>query len=386
MPANRHPFRLNKLWLSILLAYSFQAGAQVKVSYGVPEGFSAVEMDSGAKYVANFNGRTLPGFTTYSPEDGVLVFDAVGYEENGVPHQDIEVLRKLFAQIDYKRCKNGCDLKLGEYYITIDKLRRSLEVRDSRNDYLEPTTTWGLVNNQALDLRASSESYRAMNLAGNTWLGMPSRSFGYVNWYANRSQMRNTKSHSQGVSSYYLQKNFAQTYLRTGKQNSIDYASGSISTLLSPGFDQFVTFGSQGHLNTNRDVGSLILYSTSEGNYEFYRNGRLILKRPASLGRNEISFGDLPGGYYPVEVRLVDRNGNLINQENREINNVNFAANQNAWSLTAGNDMDKGGGRLVQGSLSRNMSQFYLNASAVSGTGGDRDKRDAAHQTGKCRD
>jgi hypothetical protein len=364
-------FRLNRLWLSIFLTVSFQAGAQVKVSYGVPEGFSATEMDNGAKYMSTFNGRTLPGYTTYSPEDGSLVFDAVGYEENGVSRQDIDVIRNVLSQVNYKRCRNGCDLKVGEYYVTIDKVRRSLVIRDSNNDFLDPDTKWGLVNNQALDLRASTEGYRALNLAGNTWVGMPSRSFGYMNWFANNTQTRSSNSRSQGVSSYYLQKNFASTYFRTGKQNSIDYASGSINTLLSPSFDQFATFGSQTHLKANRNAGSLILYSTSEGNYEFYRNGRLILKRPASLGRNEISFVDLPGGYYPVEVRLVDRNGNLVNQENREINNVNFDSGAgNAWSLTVGNEMDQEAGRLVQGSMSRNMRQFYLNASTVSGDQG----------------
>lgn len=361
-------FRLNRLWLSVCLAVSFQAVAQVKVSYGVPDGFSSVEMDNGARYVATFNGKTLPGFTTYSPESGALVFDAVGYEENGVSRQDVEVIRGVLSQVDYKRCHNGCDLKVGEYYVTIDKLKRSLVIRDSHNDFLEPNTSWGLVNNQTLDLRASSEGYRALNLAGNTWIGTPSRSFGYMNWFANNTQTRNSNNRSQGISSYYLQKNFTSTYLRTGKQNSIDYASGSVSTLLSPSFDQFVTFGSQAHLNASRNAGSIILYSTSEGNYEFYRNGRLILKRPASLGRNEISFVDLPGGYYPVEVRLVDRNGNLVNQENREINNINFdSGSNNAWNLTVGNEMEQGRGRLVQGSMSRNMRQFYLNASTVSG-------------------
>ena len=46
-----------------------------------------------------------------------------------------------------------------------------------------------------------------------------------------------------------------------------------------------------------------MLYATAEGNYEFYRNGRLVWKRPATLGRNEVSYLDLPGGYYPLEIR-----------------------------------------------------------------------------------
>lgn len=329
-------------------------------------------MDSAAKYMATFNGRTLPGFASYSPGDSSLVFDTMLYEENGVSRKDIEVIRNLFSQIDYKRCRNGCDLKLSGYYVTLDKLRRSLAIRDSNMDYVEPSTHWALVNNQALDVRASSEGYRALNVAGNTWVGMPSRSYGYMSWYANRSQTRNSSSRSQGLSSYYVQKNLANTYVRAGKQNSIDYASGSVSTLLAPSFDQFFTLGSQGHLSAERNTGSLILYSTAEGNYEFYRNNRLILKRPASMGRNEISFADLPGGYYPVEVRLVDRNGNLVTRENREINNINFGSggSGNAWSLTAGNESDKGQGQLLQGSVSRNLRRFYLNASAVSGDRG----------------
>ncbi|WP_302788956.1 TcfC E-set like domain-containing protein, partial [Escherichia coli] len=72
---------------------------------------------------------------------------------------------------------------------------------------------------------------------------------------------------------------------------------GSVSTMLSPSFDQFVTVGSQAHLQAGSDAGSLILYACAEGSYEFYRNGRLILKRPAVLGRNQVSFVDLPGGY-----------------------------------------------------------------------------------------
>jgi hypothetical protein len=223
-----------------------------------------------------------------------------------------------------------------------------------------------------VDFRASSDGYRAANLNGATWVGLPSRSFGYVSWYANRTQQRGNTYSSEGVSSYYLQKNFSRTYVRAGKQNSIDYASGSVSTLLSPSFDQFVTFGSQNNLQVDRSAGSLVLYSIAEGNYEFYRNGRLVLKRPAVLGRNEISFADLPGGYYPVQVRLVDRNGNVVSQEIREINNVNFGASSgNAWHFTVGKEMSDRGGFLMEAAMSRNFSQFYMNASTLVGHGGD---------------
>ena len=370
MYTHKIPFQLPLLAACIATAFSSHTLAEVKISYGTPEGFSAVEMDNTARYVATYNGKTLPGFISYSLSHNALTFDARQYADNGVDAEDRRVIEDVLSKIDYKQCKDGCDLRVAEHYVTLDKMRRTLKIRSTREDFLAPDTTWGLINNQSLDIRGSSESYKAMNLNGNTWFGLPGRSFGYMNWYANRSENRGQRSHDQGISSYYLQKNFADTYLRAGKQSSIDYGSGSVSTVLSPSFDKFITLGSQGYMRSDRDVGSLVLFSTAEGNYEFYRNGRLILKRPAILGRNEVSFMDLPGGYYPIEIRLVDRNGNLINQETQDINNLNFGGAANSWRVTAGQDMDEGG-QLLEAAVSRNMSQFYLNAAAVSGEKSD---------------
>ena len=154
-------------------------------------------------------------------------------------------------------------------------MRRTLDIRSVRSDYVTPSTSVGLVSNHAIDLRGSSDGYRSANVYGNTWLGLPGRSFGYASWYGGRSRAQGRSTSSQGMSSYYLQKNFSGTYVRAGKQNSVDYASGSVSTVLTPSFDRFVTIGSQDNLRSQRNAGSLVLYATAEGNYEFYRNGRL---------------------------------------------------------------------------------------------------------------
>lgn len=372
MSAFQAPFQLNKLWLSAFLFVYSHSYAEVKVSYGVPEGFSAAEMDDSANYVATFKGRTLPGFIRYSATAASLEFDAEKYAANGISPDEVDTIRSVVSQLDYKRCRNGCDVEIAGYYVTIDKMKRSISIRDTREDYFVPETAFGLVNDQSVDVRAATDSYRAFNLNGTTWVGLPAQSFGYLSWYVNHTETRGNSIRTQGVSSYYLQKNFAGTYVRAGKQNSIDYASGAVSTLLSPGFDQFVTVGSQRNLQVSRSVGSLILYATAEGNYEFYRGGRLILKRPAALGRNEISFADLPGGYYPVEVRLVDRSGHVVSQEVREINNVNFGrAAGNAWRFTVGKEMREQGGFLMEAAMSRNFRQFYMNASTLVGHGGD---------------
>ena len=370
MFADKVPFRFNKLWLGAFLFVSSHSFAELKVSYGVPDGFGAAEMDDSANYVATFNGRTLPDFIGFSQADGVLTFDASKFEENGIPAEDVSTIKRVVSQLDYKRCSKGCDVEIDGYHVTVDKMKRSISIRDAREDYIAPQTSLGIVNNQSVDLRAGSDGYRAANISANTWVGLPSQSFGYVSWYANQTSSRGYSGGDRGVSSYYLQKNFASTYVRMGKQNSIDYSAGSVSTMLSPSFDQFVTVGSQANLQVNNNVGSLILYATAEGNYEFYRNGRLIFKRPAAIGRNEISFADLSGGYYPLEVRLVDRNGNVVSSERREINNLNFnATSGNAWHFTAGKEMGSGS-YLLEAGVSRNLKQFYVNASALAGEGG----------------
>lgn len=360
------------MWLSLAAILSSHALAEVKVTYGVPDGFNAVEMDGSANFVGTFNGKTLPGFIRYSSTEAALDFDSVKYAANGISPDDVNTIRRVISRIDYKQCSNGCDVEIDGYYVSVDKLRRSISIRDSRDDYLEPATTLGIVHNQSVDFRASTNGYRSLNVNGASWVGLPSRSFGYVNWYANHTDSRGAGSGMADVSTYYLQKNFAGTYIRAGRQDNIDYTSGSVSTLLSPSFDQFVTIGSQGNLQGERNAGSLILYASAEGNYEFYRNGRLIMRRPAVLGRNEISFADLPGGYYPVEIRLVDRNGNVIRSETRDVNNVNFAAagGGNMWRITAGREMGEGGA-LLEGALSHNFKQFYLNASVLAGHGGN---------------
>ncbi|WP_432626320.1 TcfC E-set like domain-containing protein [Burkholderia cepacia] len=327
-------------------------------------------MDDGASYVATFNGGTLPSFVSYLPATGGLTFDEEKYQKNGVSAEDVATLKRIVSQLDYKRCRNGCDVEIDGYFVSVDKLKRSISIRDSREDYIAPPTSLGMVNNQAVDLRASSDGYRAVNVNGSTWVGLPSQSFGYVSWYAGHTRSRQYRGSAHGVSSYYLQKNFANTYVRAGRQNSIDYSSGSVSTLLSPSFDQFVTLGSQSHLQAGSHTGSLILYAIVDGNYELYRGGRLVTKRPAVIGRNEISFADLPGGYYTIEVRLVDRSGNVVSSETREINNLNFGlASGNAWHVTAGKEM-YGGGYLLEAALSRNLRLFYLNTSILAGQGG----------------
>lgn len=245
MFSHKIPFQVHILAACVAAVFSSHTLAEVKMSYGTPEGFSAVEMDNTASYVAAFNGKTLPGFISYSMSQNALVFDAQQYAENGIDSEDRRVIETVLEKIDYKQCKDGCDLRVAEHYVTLDKARRTLKIRSTREDFLAPDTTWGLINNQSLDIRGSSESYKAFNLNGNTWFGLPGRSFGYMNWYANRSENRGQSSRDQGISSYYLQKNFADTYVRAGKQNSIDYGSGSVSTVLSPSFTSLLPWAAR---------------------------------------------------------------------------------------------------------------------------------------------
>lgn len=358
-------------FLTFIFAIQSQANEKLQFVYGVPAGFSESEIDDTAKYIATIDGTTLPDFISYSPQLNSLSFDREKYRQNAVSPQTIAKLEKILAQLDYKQCQNGCDLLLEGKHVTVDKARRAITLRSSESDYILPETSFGLVHNQSLDVRASNERYHAINISGDSWLGMPRQSFAYLHWYASRTRMVGGNDQNQEISTYYLQKNFSSTYMRVGRQNSIDYNSGSISTTLSPSFDQFVTLGSQSNLRIDDDHGQLALFSTAEGNYEFYRAGRMVLKRPAVLGRNVINLSDLPSGYYSVEIRLVDRNGTIINRENYPISNVNFSGYPGyvAWHLTAGKD-SSGNGHLFESGLSRDLWWLFFNGTLIKGSQG----------------
>lgn len=367
---------ISPLSLSIKLAVltmliSPLAEGRVKFNYGIPEGFSADDMDNQARYIVNFHGRMLPDFTRYSAQEKTFAFDEQKYQQAGLNHDEIALLKDVLAELDISQCVGGCDKTIAGQHVTLDKTQRTINIRSLNDDYLVPVTHFGLVHNQNVDIRGSSDHYRAANVNGNAWLGLPGQMFGYLNWYANYNKSNEVSSQHSDISSYYLQKNFQSTYLRVGKQNSLDYASGSVSTVLAPGFGRFVTFGSQGHLRESRSGQSLPIYAAQEGNFEVYRDGRLLLKRPASIGRNELDLNDLPGGYYSVEVRLVDRAGHILRSEMQQISNVNFNGYQEetVWHLTYGNDADNDD-PLVEAALSKNLGWFYMNSEAVKGNKG----------------
>ena len=144
------------------------ARMQAVVSYGVPEGFSEIELDNTASYVATYDGKTLPGLVNYSQKRAALGFDAELYAANGISVEEINAIRNVVSRIDYKQCVNGCDMQVAGHYVTVDKVRRTLDIRSSRSDYLAPSTSVGLVSSHAIDLRGSSDGYRSANVYGNT--------------------------------------------------------------------------------------------------------------------------------------------------------------------------------------------------------------------------
>ena len=98
-----------------------RARAQAVVSYGVPEGFSEIELDNTASYVATYEGKTLPGLVNYSQKRAAMVFDAELYAANGISVEEINAIRGVVSKIDYKQCVNGCDMQVAGHYVTVDK-------------------------------------------------------------------------------------------------------------------------------------------------------------------------------------------------------------------------------------------------------------------------
>uniref|UniRef100_A0A182SHS5 Uncharacterized protein n=1 Tax=Anopheles maculatus TaxID=74869 RepID=A0A182SHS5_9DIPT len=158
-------------FLTFIFVLQSQASEKLQFVYGIPAGFSESELDDTAKYIATIDGTTLPDFISYSPKLNSLSFDREKYRQNTVAPETIAKLEKILAQLDYKQCQNGCDLSLEGKHVTVDKARRTITLRSSENDYILPETSFGLVHNQSLDVRASNDSYHAINISGDGWLG-----------------------------------------------------------------------------------------------------------------------------------------------------------------------------------------------------------------------
>ncbi|WMT16663.1 TcfC E-set like domain-containing protein [Serratia fonticola] len=271
-------------------------------------------------------------------------------------------------QIPYAVCPNGCDYTVSGQTVSLDKIKQSLSITDGKERYVQPQTMMGFIHNQSLDVRTASNDYRAVSAFGQGYLGLPFQSYGYLSWYYNDSQNFDVSTKDQGISTWYLQKNFATTYLRSGRQDSRDNAAGSISTSLNPSFDHFVTLGSQDNLRRdNQSAGKMVLFATTDGDYEFYRDGRLIRRLPAVIGRNEIDYNQLPGGFYSVEIRLVNRSGQVVSSENQQVANINYGGS-NGWYVTLGKELETEKDILNAGA-SFQTKWFAASSTVLKGTG-----------------
>lgn len=363
--------RITPGWVTGLLLLALPAtthadGAQIK--YQIPAGFSNAEQDISMQFLATLDNKPLPGPVSWSAQHNRLTFDEALYRRNGVSAEQIALLNKVLPQIPYAVCPNGCDYTVSGQTVSLDKIKQSLNIADSSQRYVQPQTMMGFIHNQSLNVRTASNDYRAVSAYGQGYLGLPWQSYGYIGWYYNDSKNFDTQTTSQGVSTWYLQKNFATTYLRSGRQDSRDLAAGSVSTSLNPSFDQFVTLGSQDNLKRdNQSAGKLVLFASAEGDYEFYRDGRLIRRIPAAIGRNEIDYNQLPGGFYSVEIRLINRNGQEISRENQQIANISYGSG-NGWYVTLGKELDTQRNLLSAGA-SFQTNWFAASSALLKGSG-----------------
>ncbi len=359
---------VNPGWLSCLVLLTPVYANSAQIEYQVPAGFSEAEQDKSMQFLATMGGKALPGAVSWSAKQNRLTFDEALYRENGISTEQIALLTKVLSEIPYAVCPNGCDYTIAGQMITLDKIKQSLTITDGNQRYIQPETMMGFIHNQSLDVRTASNEYRAVSAFGQGYLGLPAQSYGYLSWYYNDSKNFDTRTTDQGVSTWYLQKNFTSTYLRGGRQDSRDTAAGSISTSLNPSFDQFITWGSQDNLKRdNQSAGKLVLFATADGDYEFYRDGRLIRRVPAVIGRNEIDYNQLPGGFYGVEIRLVNRSGQVVSREEQQIANISYGGGS-GWYLTFGNELNSQQNVLNAGANFQ-TNWFSASSALLKGTG-----------------
>ncbi|MBK4360784.1 alpha-related fimbriae usher protein [Candidatus Hamiltonella defensa] len=350
------------LYIFLLFIFSEHTKSEIKIEYLVTKGFSPFEQEMNMEFLGILNGEILPGKFYFSKASQKLIFDKKQFQENGLNDSTIKILEKVLFQLPYHKCAQGCETLLMGYRVIFDKLNQSLSITHHQKTVM-PETTWGLVHNQSFDISAASNHYRALSAEGQGYFGLPGQSFGYINWFYHQWHRKNHADSHQGFGSWYLQKNFPKTYLRFGQKNNLDASAGSIQTLTNPWLDQFMTFGSQHYLSHQIDSeDSLVLYASSPGHYEIYRDNRLIRQIPAQIGRNSISYNQLPSGYYSADVRLVDNTGREITKEKVTISNIDYQAAK-GWFVTLGKTKKQKS--LVQLSLSQPKFGFQFNGTVL---------------------
>ena len=292
--------------------------------------------------VATYDGKTLPGLVNYSQKRAALGFDAELYAANGISVEEINAIRNVVSRIDYKQCVNGCDMQVAATMSPSTGAARWIFAARGRITWRRPRRWAG----QPRHRPAARDGYRSANvMAIPGWVCQGAALARKLVW---RSQPHAGPQHQQpGAVVVLPAKNFR--HLCAGKQNSIDYASGLGQHRADPSFDRFVTIVAR-TICAISATPALVLYATAEGNHEFYRNGRLV-EAAGHAGPQRGQLSGPAGGLHPLEIRLVDRNGN-VSTAKRGHQQLNFARPE-FWHVTVGQEMNTGE-NLVQASVSRN--------------------------------
>lgn len=359
---------------NISLYQGFSYADNTVVKFNVPPGFENMDVGKSLGYLISYNGKALPGYVVYDPLQKRLVLDEESFLKNEQSKDNIENIDLILSKINFEQCVRGCDVEIDNNNISIDKVNQTISINDNNLNYIIPETKFGLVHNQTIDIRNSTDGYKAANIAGNGYVGLPSQMYGYFNWYLNERSYGDNKYNDVGVSTFYLQKNFSNVYLRAGKQSSLDYYAGSVNSVVTPSYDGFVTIGSQENFNNeskNKSNGRLIFFSMTDGSVDIRRDGRTIFNRPVTIGRNEIDYRILPGGYYTIEIYYLDKNGREINHEVQVIDNVTYgnSGQGNNWHITAGKEQFTDD-RMIEFGAGREIFGVYGNLLTVAADNG----------------
>lgn len=329
---------------SLMIITPFYSNGEIIINHLVPAGFTAVEEDTSRRILVVLNGEYLPFPLFYSHSLKRLDFDKESLLHNGIVIEKIVLLEKLLEKLPYDECKSGCDYFLNGHSVTLDKINQTLIIKDPKLSNVLPITTFGLVHNQSVDLRAANNNYLAISANGQGYIGLPFQSYGYLGWFYNNTShvqrlLRNGDTKKGIGQNWYIQKNFSSVYLRAGHRNYLDNSAARVQTLISPALDHFVSLGSQHHISSETSSAeTLVLYATQNGDFDIYRDGQFIRRFPAQLGRNEIDYAQLPSGYYNADIRLIDRTGREVSRESLQIANISFHGNK-GWFITVGESL-----------------------------------------------
>lgn len=319
----------------------------------LPAGFAEHFFDVPLAVRIELNGQLLgEGMITLTSDERVRLLEMT--PQNGTLSNHSKWVDILSQERRLGDCKNDCPDKLLALHYSIENSLLSIVTADAEHNSgeakyysLPEESGLGLIMSNRLNLVNDGET----GTSGNYWLDA-SGSLGKWSVFSGLQASKSSENYESdsllySLSHLYSQRESEGKFLRLGYflPETLSMGLQPLTIGGRPDTTLGVMFGTSDSLAVRNDSpSSTPIYVTANrpGIVEIYRNQQLINSQPVQPGLQTIDTRTLPGGIYPVEVRLVEDGEVSWKSEETIYKPENWRDTENRWryNVYAGQSTD----------------------------------------------